>query len=692
MQLIKYYFISIFFLGMLCSVQGSEKIDQLDSLKLIYANATSDTARITSALEIAECSSSAFSDAIYWSQKAISLTTKLNDQRLGDSYSLLANLYLQITKRDSAAFYFEKALAANLAVNNSKKAIENYDALATIYLDLGEYIKANDYYNQKLLLSQKLKDAFSIGASYRDLGHLYSFMGEYYLSIENYLKAQDVFKEANNLDEYNITLYYSALMYFEIGDYKNNEKLLKEALAFFRVWEPVNRSEEGFSYAAGIYKRLALLDIATENYEQGLVYCDSAFTLLKDGPSIGWVYAHRGEIYTKLNNFKKATENFDSSKVYIPECNQCYWPVYTNISEYFLHFGMLDSALYYCNKTLERSITYRLDIRILRTYNVLAQVYQAKGDYDKAFFYSQKYIEWYKQAWDKRKLAMLKNAENDYFTTKSNEEIRLLNEANLEYKYQSARQKLIIGFISVLILVVSILFYIVFKNQKQKQRLLEHERELSIIKSRIVGQDEERARIARELHDGVAADLSGIRIHLSSLPIYRDEPVIMNQIITQINQVGNEVRNISHNLTSPVFAETNLEEIIQSYIHQFRGKTHLTIELAIYPEINWTEVRTTIQKELYRIFQEVVNNTLKHANATQLSVQIVKHDSSINIIFEDNGKGFDNITTDGIGLKNIKERVQLLDGDIDILSVPSRGASVTIEIPLSGVKQHYSLS
>lgn len=670
--------ICIFILSMILYIPVyPNKTETFQKLYKKYTESDTDTARYNNAVFIAKYYETvALDSSLQWHHKASDIAEKINPLTFAKSYQSIGEFYLNITERDSSAFYFEKALQIFEAENIQDEQLQCWEQLANLYLDLGHYDKTLDLTLKQLEAYKKRGNKAKIAHAYQDLGYLYYFMGEYALTLENYLTAMNLFQAANLDYEYNICKYYNAMLYFEIGDYETCRTILLEALAFFKEYEA--KSEGGVSYAATIYKRIALLDIETGDYDEGLAYCDSAFTILVDGPSIGWVYAHLGVLYTRKDNFEKATENFRLSKKYIPECNVCYWPVYTDISEYFLHFDMPDSAIHYCNITLERAVTYRYDIRILRTYKILAQAYEANGDYANAFKYAQKYNDLYQSALSKRKLAMLKNEEQK----QANLHIEKLENENQLFTAKMEKQQLMLLILLSLAVILILLIVFIYKSQKQKQRLIENAKEIEIIKSRIEGQEEERTRIARELHDGIAADLTGVKINLNNFSSNRESTENVENIVDRLTQIGNEVRAISHNLSSPAFAETTLEEVMQSFILQFTGKKELSIKLNIFPKIDWEQIDIQIQKELYRIFQEIVNNTIKYSHATELTAQIVKHDEYLSLIFEDNGKGFDPKRTNGTGLSNIKKRIQSLNGSIDISSESGEGCSIVIEVPL----------
>ena len=678
MDFIKKFYAGVFVLGILINnpAYSGQSLNRSD-LHEMYNRSVSDTARYNKALELAQYYETISPDsALTWYHQAKDIAKLIDRITLAKSYQLIGEYYLNLTERDSSAFYLEKALQIFEAENMTDQVMLTWEQLSDIYQDLGEYYKTLDITLKQLDANRRTGDKAKIARSYQDLGYLYYFMGDYALTYKYYSMAMDLYLAENLLYEYNINRYYSALMYFEIGDYETCESILKDALPFFKKYE--SDHEDGISYTATIYKRLALLDIETGKYNEGIIYCDSAFTLLKDGPSIGWVYAHLGALYTRMNNFEKATENFQLSKKYVPDCNSCFWPVYTDISEYFLHFNMPDSAIYYCNITLDRAVTFRYDIRILRTYKVLANAYEAIGDHANAYKFSQEYNELYQSALSKRKLAMLKNEEHKAASS----HIEKLESENQMFSSLVGRQKFMLVILFSLVIILILFIILVYKSHKQKQRLMEQSKEIAVIKSRIEGQEEERARIARELHDGIAADLTGVRMNLVSQAKGYESTGPVNVIIDRIAQIGNEVRAISHNLSSPVFSDTTLEEVIEGFILQFTGKNELEINLNIYPRLDWNKIDFKIQKELYRVFQEVVNNTIKYSQASELMVQIVKHDNYLSLIFEDNGKGFNPEAKSGTGLSNIKERIQSLNGEIDISSEIGKGCSISIEVPL----------
>ena len=193
----------------------------------------------------------------------------------------------------------------------------------------------------------------------------------------------------------------------------------------------------------------------------------------------------------------------------------------------------------------------------------------------------------------------------------------------------------------------------------------------------IEGEEKERFRIAKELHDGVNGDLSAIKFKLSTLLEMNN--TVIKEAITMIDNSCNQVRAISHNLVPPSLENFNLLEAIEEYCEKSDASHSQNITFQHLGE----KVNISKKEEIniFRIIQELVTNSIKHANATEINVQISCRNKIMQITVEDNGKGFniDTIENKGIGLKNIQSRVDYLHANLDVLS-NKKGTSTTIEI------------
>lgn len=150
----------------------------------------------------------------------------------------------------------------------------------------------------------------------------------------------------------------------------------------------------------------------------------------------------------------------------------------------------------------------------------------------------------------------------------------------------------------------------------------------------------------------------------------------------QVNETYELVREISHDLTPKKFKQNRFTLLLQKYLEQISNNANIGISFNAHPEDKINTLPETLKVEIYRILQELVTNCLKHANATTIEVLLNLIDNELQLIFEDNGKGFDpKLVKNGIGIKNLKNRTEALHGALHIDSSFNRGTAVTIEIP-----------
>jgi signal transduction histidine kinase len=191
------------------------------------------------------------------------------------------------------------------------------------------------------------------------------------------------------------------------------------------------------------------------------------------------------------------------------------------------------------------------------------------------------------------------------------------------------------------------------------------------------GQEQERKRIAQELHDGIGQMLTALRFRLdliTDLDIKQDCKAIIDEIIA-------ETRRISNNLMPSILLHFGLEAALKKLVAT-------TQSTGIACELKYTETQDIIPDmhidvSLFRVAQEAINNSIKHAKATHITLSVTKQYDQTTMSISDNGIGFsaDEVTHKGYGLKNMVERINMLDGEIQIVSTPQKGTFITITIP-----------
>ncbi|MDG5492548.1 sensor histidine kinase [Psychroserpens sp. SPM9] len=270
-------------------------------------------------------------------------------------------------------------------------------------------------------------------------------------------------------------------------------------------------------------------------------------------------------------------------------------------------------------------------------------------------------------------------------------------EKEQENKKLKTDKKNLIYTASSIFLFGTIIAFLLFKNTKRKQKLAEREKELetqklatvlkeqelTAIDAMIEGQEKERQRIANDLHDDLGGLMATIKLHFNALK-EKHTPELYTKTNTLIDEAYQKVRTVAHAKNSGVIAKQGLLKAINEMADKISVANTMTIEVIDHGLENRLE--NSLELTIFRIVQELITNVIKHANATEVSIHITNHDDSLNIMVEDNGKGFNpsqiTKTNKGMGISSIDKRIEHLNGKMTIESEELKGTTVIIDIPL----------
>ena len=267
-------------------------------------------------------------------------------------------------------------------------------------------------------------------------------------------------------------------------------------------------------------------------------------------------------------------------------------------------------------------------------------------------------------------------------------------EADRKVQQLSLKQKSLLNYVlmgaGVMIVLLSALGY---RTYKQKQRLqqqriseLETEKQLMAAEAVLKGEEQERSRLAKDLHDGLGGMLSGIKYSLNTikagLVMDTDHTHAFERSVDMLDSSIREMRRVAHNMMPESLVAWGLDTALKDFCQEINQSGALEIS---YQSIGLSDAVTepSVAISLYRIVQELINNILKHSSAKSAIVQITKRETQLSVTVEDDGHGFDTALlkkASGIGWRNIENRVGFLKGTVDVQSALGKGTSVHIEI------------
>lgn len=245
----------------------------------------------------------------------------------------------------------------------------------------------------------------------------------------------------------------------------------------------------------------------------------------------------------------------------------------------------------------------------------------------------------------------------------------------------------------LLVLAIGIIFF-VFKYQRRMLQHQEHVRQLQEIRQRqlldatIQAQEEERRRVARDLHDEVGAMLALVKLNVHQLTAHAENKEAGQQVKKMLDDVMGSVRQISHNLMPVVLEKMGLPQALEAMRRSIPVAAGVEMKLHCNHPDKRIEPKTELF--LYRVIQELLNNTFKHAKASEVQIDLQFSDKDLQLTYADNGNGFDyeslvkqTNTSGGLGLMNLQARLELLNGRFDLSSARNSGTKATISVPIS---------
>lgn len=610
------------------------------------------------------------------------------------SIPLLQSLYDKISKYPFSPF---KELKWKYIINRS---------LMTAFKMTHQYEKAILYGERAIKNSEKLRLYPQAQGLRVQTGDLYYLLGEKIKSLNRYYQA------LNNWDgelpiEYEPYAYFGiARVHFEQKNYQDAEKSLKEAL---------KRSPD-VALKADILQYLGATKYETDDYLKALEHFSKSLSInekLNHQKKLGHNYYSIGQVFYSLGKIKKA-ENFfllalkeDKQVENFEEMAS----TYVMLMDLKLKQDDKRKALEYGNLALEYGAESKnLDMKE-RIYLGLSEIALDKGDTKKSLAYYKQYSDILNQKIKKRHSEEINEFRVKYEMEKKERELEELNNqkrlSELAFQQKTAddrkEKNMLFAFGTLMFVIILMGAVLLFNYQRQieanktinlkveeinrvKIKELEKSLRLESANAMLKGQEIERNRIAKDLHDSVGALLSSIKLHFETIKRHISNSK-GNHVYDKTNQLIDEacfeVRNISHDMMPGSLIRFGLIPALQDYTSKLKSDKKLAVDIINYgvPE----KLDDSVSLNAYRIVQELLNNVIKHSGAKEVLVQLTLKNDQLNIMVEDDGHGFnpDQAKENGMGLKNIISRVNYLKGQIHFDSEEGKGSNIMIDFPIA---------
>ncbi len=634
-----------------------------------------------------------------FAQEFLNRDSLWKELRMSEADTNKVLLYIQLGQQyennnpDSALVLYEEALQLSRELNYTMGVIKYYTNATYVYNVLGRYDTA------LVLNLQSVEIARAFGNQER-LAACLANVGSSYLNLRNYETSIDYILQA-------LRVYESLKMPVQLSSLTSNLCIV------YRETSQLDKSLEygllGVAYARES-KSDYLITVALNNL--AVVYTelnkpDEAIVLLHESLRLSKVTENIwGQITANLNmvDARIKQSQFEELKPYLDEAlhlsksvddQESIVIILKGYSIYYLYTGAVDQAEKYGLESLRLATENKYPLHMASVFDHLAKVALMDHDFKKSNRYSFLSDSTQSTIFNERIASNVQQLEARFKSDQQLAQIRQLeDQANWNRIFMVS---LVAAFLAVITIVV--LAYRTYSQRKkildrdnllQQSRIKQLEKEKQLLASEAIirGQEEERTRMAKDLHDGLGGMLSGVKFSLTNMKVNTildaDATLVFERALDMLDHSIQELRRVAHNMMPEVLINFGLSEAVRGYCESIQQTKMLAIE---FNSIGMTErLSREVEIHSFRIIQELLNNILRHANAKQVVVQLSKHDHQFIITVEDDGKGFDvaNIRDkNSAGLANIRNRLNLLKGTMEIDSALDKGTSIEINIALS---------
>lgn len=572
---------------------------------------------------------------------------------LGDIYRLYGTGLKDIRKLNLARRKLNKSLFYYTQAKDSRKQAAVYNSISILMKSQGQFDSAAFYSIQSLRLVELSHDSIGL---IKSLGSL----GKIFIDLRNYDKAKAYLLEGYELVKLVGHKRYEALMLSNLG------------IVYFHL--------EQLDSALYYYQQALALEESMNN-PTGIAYLNG---------NIGGVYDLGREYDKALNYFIKAYQIHDSLND-----PQGIVGAKTNIALIYARKGLYREALQRYDTVLQLAMDYELPDDVAHTYFNIFRTYSAAGDYKKAFEYQTLYHAMNDSLYTLAKNSRIAELEMEYGKEQDQAEILVLKNRTLEQELEikkKTNQRNIYTLAGLILAIAVLMVYLVNRQRMVKDRMvrlkeierLNQEKKALAARALVEGQEEERKRVATELHDGIGVLLSTVKLQFTNIEEKLPENrALFERATSLLEKASGDVRRISHNLMPGNLVRFGLFDALEDLFETLDESESLEAKIDVKGNLDRLPENHEIM--LYRVVQELLNNTLKHGKASSIFLLIDRQADRLNMHYADNGVGFamEKLVDSGsLGLKSIQSRVHFLEGELNIESAPGKGASFRISIPI----------
>jgi len=652
-----------------------------------------------------------------------------------DATKLDSILYLRSQSKDknlSSQESFslaERARRMSLDLGVDSTIVKSNLRVSSLYYRMSNYNLFKKINRETLSIARKINDSSSIAQTNFNLGNYYYIKLESDSAYFYYYNSEKIYVDIKDFYNAGRVLLNMGIIQKNEKDYIGSENTSVRAIPYLE--SVIDTLKEAYRPLASVHNNLAIISKELGHYDQAIEYYNKAIEYEKkrdDSPGIKGELEYTNNlalVYEVMGDYERAEtyfstllekkeimqkdsslyarvlDNYARNKFFLDKNDKELPELYLislrlrekledkggimrsniDLADYYLTHNKLELAKKHAEEAYKIANKYdrhddELDVLLL-----LSKI--EKGDI--ALLYADRYITLNDSLHKEERAIRNKFARIEFETDRI-----------VEQNEKISRERELFLTLSIGLGLTAFLIFVII-SQRSRNNELRYNQEQQKANEEIYnlmlsqqdkideGRTKEKQRISEDLHDGILGRLFGTRLSLDSLNMSSDADAVKNrgQYIEELKSIEQEIRRISHDLNADFVTGSGYLDIVKTLIENQTQAYGLTYKFNHIDEIDWESVSNKTKIHFYRMIQESMQNIYKHANASHVDISFESREQQIFLSIVDNGEGFVvNKAKKGIGLKNIRSRVEELKGELFINSKKNAGTSISISVPL----------
>jgi two-component system, NarL family, sensor kinase len=589
---------------------------------------------------------------------------------------------------DRALEHLDESLAFAKKQNLDSLELEALVLRGELFMRTGRYDESREDLEHASVLAMNRNDSSMLGAIHGHFGGLAFFQSQFDRATEELLTAisystDEAFRARtfNNLGS----------IFERIGDDQ-------KALTYFNKALELHRAADRDQLAASTLGNIGVILHKQEQFEEAIRHFRESVAMaasMQDTFALSIRWQNLGNSFLETTRFDSARVYFDRALAASRTLRDTFGmaSIYNSRASLYERIQLPDSIISNRQQAYQLAMSIGDTTDMIQAQLALSRAYADQGDFQRAYRAQQLFHNLDSDVSEREQNDRLYELEARYQNVAKEKQLQEQAFALQREKREARTFRLVSLLIGLLALIISWALYSRWQQQKRlaikEQEIHEarvvrirEEQKILAVQSMMAGEEAERARLARELHDSLGSMLSSMKLVMGKSP---DDPT-RDSLSGMVDRASTELRRIAHNLMPEALDRYGLVTAIEDMCDEWNANTDMEVTLQQYG-MDEVVIPDSLKLSVFRMVQEMVTNATRHGKATETWIQLMQHADRLHITVEDNGTGFDSerVAGDvgrGMGLDNLRSRTTYWSGELDLASEPGGGTTISIEIPL----------